>query len=853
MSLPKPKTNIALTKRPLFYWVLTRYRGAQLFLLLVIVSSLFFKVYPLEMQKNIINIAINLKMIDKLYLYCGLYMGAVLIAGLMKYFINTFQASLGQKILIGMRKELYEHLLQLPLQFFYRTQTGTIISAMTSELNAIGTFLGEALAVPATSLLTFLVFAGFMINLNPLLGIISIAIYPIELIVIPIMQRRYNKINQTRVTTTRAMANIINEASTGIHEVQSNAGYKLEQNKLDRLVLRLYVIMKRLFILKYGIKFSNNFFQSIGPFLLFLIGGYMAIHGNFTIGALVAFLTAYEKVYDPWKEIIDYYQNYQDARVRYSQIMDAFNLHPEYLLEAPEPSSLDLAGNIRAQNLSYALSEEVQLLDQVSFKLDAGQHMALVGYSGSGKSTLSLLIAQLHNYTGGSLTIDGTEVRKLNKMDIARNISFVAQHPFIFTGTVRDNLLYSCHASVINGNESKIPDQSRIIEIVKAVGILDDIVRWGFTSIIPQRKAMRLEKSFLKMRQIILGELREQYSRVVEFYDLNNYLEHVSIGTNIIFGYFSGESAGGKLIHNKLFRSFISTSGLEKQLIDLGIAISSSTISFLQDMREDEFFFQGSPMQPAEFDKYVTLGKKLDRVGLEKLKSSEQEAFLLLALRYISAEHKIYTLPESFKDAIVSARKQFLAMVAPDDFPSIQAETKYDEAFKDIDSMHYTPFHIDRYLYNRSLSDNVLFGTVTDLENLQSSVGPRGMQVFEKEGLDEEIISIGLDFYVGSKGDNLSGGQKQKIAIARALLRQTPILILDEATASLDNASQTRVQHYLSSNLRGNTTIVAVVHRLDMISEYDHIVVMKGGKLVEAGDYATLIEEEGTLYELINN
>ena len=84
-----------LTQRPLFYWILNKYRGLQTFLLLVIVASLFFRVYPLEMQKKIINVAINLKMLDLLYLYCGLYLGAVLIASLMKYYINCLQAIIG--------------------------------------------------------------------------------------------------------------------------------------------------------------------------------------------------------------------------------------------------------------------------------------------------------------------------------------------------------------------------------------------------------------------------------------------------------------------------------------------------------------------------------------------------------------------------------------------------------------------------------------------------------------------------------------------------------------------------------------------------------------------------------------
>ena len=73
-------------------------------------------------------------------------------------------------------------------------------------------------------------------------------------------------------------------------------------------------------------KFANNMFQSFGPFILFLVGGYLAINGEFTLGALVAFLSAYEKVYDPWKEMLEYYQDYQDASVRYKQIMKMFDL-----------------------------------------------------------------------------------------------------------------------------------------------------------------------------------------------------------------------------------------------------------------------------------------------------------------------------------------------------------------------------------------------------------------------------------------------------------------------------------------------------------------------------------------------
>ena len=165
-------------------------------------------------------------------------------------------------------------------------------------------------------------------------------------------------------------------------------------------------------------------------------------------------------------------------------------------------------------------------------------------------------------------------------------------------------------------------------------------------------------------------------------------------------------------------------------------------------------------------------------------------------------------------------------------------------------SSTFTPFCSSQYLNNQSLRDNILFGTVIDRDAIRAELGELAVEHFSEQGLLDEILEIGLDFHVGSKGDRLSGGQKQKVALARSLLKHTPILILDEATASLDNSSQAKIQKYIESQLKGNTTVIAVVHRLDMISGYDHIIVMKEGKIVESGNYDELMQQKGVLHGL---
>ncbi len=792
----KVDTGIRITERSLFYWILRRHRPAQLFLLLVIVVSLFFKVFPLEMQKRIINEAISLQDLELLYLYCGLYIGAVTIAGLLKYATNVLQVYLGQKILVEMRQELYSHVLQLPLQFYRKMQPGTVISAMTAELNAIGFFLGGAIAIPLTSVLTFVVFIWFMFALNPLLALLSIGIYPVELFAIPYLQKKYNKLNTERVRTTRGMANVVNESILGIHEIHGNASYGLEEKKLSTYIDKLHQLMNSLFLVKYGMKFVNNFFQSLGPFVLFLVGGYMAIHGEFTLGALVAFLSAYEKVYDPWKELIEYYQSYQDAHIRYSQIMKIFDLDPPHLLLPPGRTPYPLSGNIQCNNVAYIVGSGVRLLEDINFEIKENEQIALVGFSGSGKSTLALLIAQLYDASKGNIRIGGYDVKELAKSEIGSNVAMIAQHPFIFSGTIGENLLYGVKAVA---DEDAMPDRTRVHAVIKEVGLEDDIIRFGLQAVLSLEECKPFRNKFLRMRQIVQTSLRDDFEHAIEFYDVTKYLYYSSIRDNIVFG----DSLARKYIVPRLpdnvrFLELLREVKLEKPLITLGFAIASRTVSLLADFQDDEFFFRDTPM---EMDEYSTYRNLLDRLSGPQPKDAESRKLLLiLALRFIPRKHSIVSLPTAMEKKIILARHGFQEKIVHIDMDHCKMHgtcTPCSKKNRCGNVSEFIPFCPSEYLYTRTLLDNILFGAVKSEQVLDEQLRSLAAQAFSDEQLLDEVLAIGLEFEVGSKGDRLSGGQKQKLAIARAFLKDAPILIMDEATASLDNTSQARIQNLL--------------------------------------------------------
>jgi len=160
---------------------------------------------------------------------------------------------------------------------------------------------------------------------------------------------------------------------------------------------------------------------------------------------------------------------------------------------------------------------------------------------------------------------------------------------------------------------------------------------------------------------------------------------------------------------------------------------------------------------------------------------------------------------------------------------------------------------MSNYIHSQTILDNILFGKPkTDHPKSQDRINMSIIQLLIEEDLLERIVEIGMEFRVGTKGDRLSGGQQQKLAIARIFLKNPPVLVMDEATSALDNASQTRIQNLLESKWKGRSTLIAVAHRLDTIKNYDQVAVMKAGKIMEIGSYAELMTRKGILYELVS-
>ncbi len=831
-----PKPDDAIVRRSLFSWIFGPNTRLQILLLVLIAVTVFARVLPLEMQKRIVNEAIRLRNIDLLIHYCTIYLVAVVSASLLKYIINSIQVVISQRTLARMRKGLFAHIIALPLNFFRNTQPGMVVSSIISELALPSNFVGMALAVPVINLLTLVAFAGYLFWLNPWLAALSLSIYPAVIFLVPLLQRRVNIANKKRVDLTRTLSDKVAESISGIHEIHGNGAYRIENRKVAAIVGRLYRIRLRWDLLRAGLKTTNNFFTSLGPFLVFILGGYFTIQGQLELGALVAFLSAQEKLYVPWKELIEFYQAYQDGSVTYTKTMSYFDAEPDYALVPENRAPLELEGMVEVNNLVFATSDGLKLLDDITLSLNPGDHLALIGFSGSGKSTLAQCIGQLYAYTGGQVLLGNAEVKELTKQDIVQNMGFVSQSPFIFDGTIEENLLYACQAMEDGQGLTPQPSLDDKIQVLHQTGLFTDTLRFGLNTLFDPGQNDPLVEQIIRVRRNFQNQFGDSLAKYVEFFDENRYLYHSSVAANLLFGSPNRQRfKGAQLAVNPYFVEFLSQADLQRPLIELGADLTRQTIDILGNLPPDKVFFEQSPIAPEELERFKALAMQTRRKKLHQLGSEDRAKLLELALRFTPGQHKMVSFPQLLERLILEGRALFKEKISADD----------PDAFSFYDK--------EEYIFSQTIQNNIFFGkTTTTRAEAQDKIAQSIIHLLIEEDLLETIVRIGMQYQVGSKGDKLSGGQRQKLAIARVFLKSPKLLIMDEATSALDNKSQARIQNFLDNRLKGKATVIAVVHRLDIIKNFDQVAVMKAGKLMECGTYDDLMARKGVLYELVS-
>jgi putative ABC transport system ATP-binding protein len=902
-------------ERSLFKFIVKYSKREQLLIVPLVVASMLIYFQMLDLPKAIINEAIQGKRFagpdstvpflklhftlpavlggDTLRLFEGFalhqvpylfaltfaFLSLIVVNGGLKFQINTMKGWMGERMLRRLRYALFDHILRFPLARFRRVKSAELATMIKDEVEPLGGFVGESMITPLFLAGEALTAMFFIMYQHVYLGLIALAVVVTQAVVIPRLRRRLLVLARQRQLSARALAGRIAEVADGAVEVHANDTSNYERAEISSRLGRIFRIRFEFFQRKFMLKFLNNLLSQIAPFLFYLVGGYLVIVGRLDIGTLVAVIAAYKDLPSPIKELIDWDQQRLDVQIKYTQVMEQFtveDLAPAALQAPIREPQLPQQGRVRASNLALAGEAGTKLVDGVSFDVGLDQHVAILGSHAAGVGELSQMLARLVLPTSGSLEVGGVDLCKAPEAVTGRALAYVGPSAYLFPVSVRDNLLYGLRHHPLRetsyeGEELKEfefqrrealrtdstlldfnadwtdyqaagaadPEEleARIVEVLHTVELEETIFELGLRSTPDPEAHPGLAERVLRARAAMRERLAAPDTQgLVEQFDAERYNRNASLAENLLFGTPVGKKLDiDNLAHNDYMRRVLGETGLTEDLLKTGHKLAETMVELFSGLPPGhEFFERFSFIRQEDLPEVKAALARVADAGLERIEEADRDTLLALPFKMISARHRLGLIDEAFEARILKARRHFAA--------NLPGELRDAVAF----------FDAGRYNVAASLQDNILFGKVASGQAQASvRIGAMLREVLEEQKLRPQVISIGLGFQVGVGGARLPSADRQKVAIARALLKRPAVLILEQAAASLDGASQNRLVASLLEARKGRCVFWAL-QRNDLAERFGHTLVMERGRLAEQGRFDELKARGGALAKLLS-
>ena len=441
----QPKVTKELLARVFSY--LKPYWKHMLLVMVCIAAASFCSLLPTILTGKIIDEGLikgDLRaLVTYILLSLAVTFGSNLI-GVAESYINTWIA---QHITYDMRNQVFSHLQKMSQRFFTTNNQGDIITRMTSDIDGVQQVITNTFTSILSNTITLIIAMTAMFRKNWILALIGIVIVP--LFTLP--TRRAGKTRWKYANESQACNDEINGI---LNETLSVSGqllsklfgkekyeydrYEQANGRMIKLNIRERMAGRWFFVIL-------STFTSIGPMLIYLVGGLLMIryHHNLTIGDITVLVTLLGRMYMPVNSLLNIQVDWIRSMALFTRIFDYFDI-PVEIQNAPDAVTPEHAeGNVVFDHVSFGYEPGRTVLKDISFTLNAGRSIAIVGPSGSGKSTIINLIPRLYDVGEGRVTFDGTDVRKLDLEFLRAQVGVVSQETYLFNGTIRDNLLYA--------------------------------------------------------------------------------------------------------------------------------------------------------------------------------------------------------------------------------------------------------------------------------------------------------------------------------------------------------------------------------------------------------------------------
>ena len=463
----QPKVTPALLKR-VFSW-LVPYTPQLLLALFCIVLSSVCNLLPSLLTGRIIDEGLIGRNLHALIFYIALSFSVTLGANLIGVAESYLNNWIAQHITFDMRNRMYKHLQQMPQSFFTTNNQGDIITRMTSDIDGVKSVITNTFSSILSNSITLIVALIAMYQKNWILATVGVLVIP--LFVLPT-----RKAGKTRWTLTREAQEANDEINGILNETMSVSGQLLvklfcredyEYGRYEAANRRMIDLNIKESMAGRWFRVVMSTFSNIGPMLLYLVGGILIIRHNssLSVGDITVLVALLGKMYMPVNSLLNIQVDWMRAMALFTRIFDYFDMPVEIRSVSNASVPAKSTGRVEFFHVSFSYDKEREILHNVSFKLDEGKSIAIVGPSGSGKSTIINLIPRLYEADRGIVMFDGVDVKRLDLGYLRKNVGVVSQETYLFNGTIRDNLLYAKPGAT----------EEEMIEACRKANILDFI------------------------------------------------------------------------------------------------------------------------------------------------------------------------------------------------------------------------------------------------------------------------------------------------------------------------------------------------------------------------------------------
>ena len=847
----------------IFAFIWKHSKRDQLMLLGLTVVTFPFLYATLELPKRIINDAIGasgdvvtalgfeFSQIQFLLALCFGYLGAVLCHGLLKMRLNTMKGVTAERLLRRFRFQLISRMLRFPRSYFRSTSQGELVSMVSSEAEPMGGLMGDMVAQPVFQAGQMLIIVVFLFLQSVWFGLAGIALIPLQAWIIPMLQRQINLLNKERIREVRAFSSEIGESAAGISDLRTNGGLRYRLAQFTDRLGKLFEIRFRIYQKKFFMKFLNNFITQLTPFFFYSVGGYLAIRGDITVGALVAAIAAYKDLSSPWKELLTYYNQTQDMALRWEIVTDRFaprDMIDERLFEGEPETIPHLQGDIVLDNVTVRNAENTPVLERIDLTIPAGARVAIQVKNQSERQALAELLVREVLPTRGAITMAGHDLSELHQEVVSARIGYAQSRPYLFDGTLGTNLLMPLMTrpnvvpwdrgkkdrftteALRSGNSADRIDVEWVDPGLAGLGTEDEVRAWWFALVeamgidefmfrrmlnsrIDPDRHPALAKAIVALRPAVEECLRDKgvLDDVYRF-DPDEFNPAVPLGGNLLFAAPSREISQQGLARDHRFIGLVFDHGLAEQ----AIAISQTLIETLhQTFGRDGTshpLFTALNIEEEMYEQLVDISGRRRERGDVAL--TDDEFSLLLTVPFaFTAEQIGPAFPESFKNEIVQIRKTSGA------------------ALREQTEGIFIPIEPDTYLPRLTLLENALYGRISMVAGAKAEViEDLVAELINDNDLRRQVAETVFDIRTGLGGTNLPTIFHERAAFSRAGIKRPDILVLDKALAS-HGADQRRKTRNALRELLPDATLIFLEENFNNPDAYDLFVEVKDGRI----------------------